>query len=139
MDPSGGLSSVHQGVPQPTYTLYAAFGASPGIALAWTGGTPADQCYNDGTLPFAAGLPVLATLTLKSGSTTLAGSSTDTFPGLMGSVHREWSLVPAGLNPTLLRRREEVRVRVGSILALCNSAVSLPPYARRDRWTSWTP
>ena len=96
VDPSGGLSSVQQGVPQPTYTLYAAFGASPGIAFAWTGGTPAEPCSNDGTLPFAAGLPVLATPTLKSGSTTLAGSSTDTFPGLMGSVHREWSLVPQG-------------------------------------------
>jgi hypothetical protein len=39
-------------------------------------------------------LPVLATPTLKSASTTLAGSSTDAFPGAMGSVHREWSLVP---------------------------------------------
>ena len=59
VDPSSGLSSVQQGVPQPTYTLYAAFGASPGIAFAWTGGTPADPCANDGTLPFDAGLPVL--------------------------------------------------------------------------------
>ena len=42
VDPSGGLSSVQQGVMQPTYTLYAAFGASPGIAFAWTGGTDAD-------------------------------------------------------------------------------------------------
>jgi hypothetical protein len=96
VDPGGGLSSVQQGVAQPTYTLYAAFGASPGIAFSWTGGTPADPCANDGTLPFGAGLPVLATATLKSPSTTLAGSTTDTFPGVMGSVHREWSLVPQG-------------------------------------------
>ena len=40
VDPNGGLSSVQQGVMQPTYTLYAAFAASPGIAFAWTGGTP---------------------------------------------------------------------------------------------------
>jgi hypothetical protein len=96
VDPSGGLSSVQQGVAQPTYTLYAAFGASPGIAFSWTGGTPADPCGNDGTLPFGAGLPVLATATLKSSSSTLAGATTDAFPGLMGSVHREWSLVPQG-------------------------------------------
>ena len=96
VDPGGGLSSVQQGVAQPTYTLYAAFGASPGIAFSWTGGTPADPCANDGTLPFGAGLPVLATATLQSPSTTLAGSTTDTFPGVMGSVHREWSLVPQG-------------------------------------------
>ena len=92
----GGLSSVQQGVEQPTYTLYAAFGASPGIAFAWTGGTHADPCANDGTLPFGAGLPVLATATLQSASTTLVGSTTDAFPGVMGSVHREWSLVPQG-------------------------------------------
>ena len=96
VDPSGGLSSVQQGVTEPTYTLYAAFGASPGIAFAWSGGTDADPCANDGTLPFGAGLPVLATATLKSASTTLAGSTTDAFPGVMGSVHREWSLVPQG-------------------------------------------
>jgi hypothetical protein len=96
VDAGGGLSSVQQGVAQPTYTLYAAFGASPGIAFSWTGGTPADPCGNDGTLPFGAGLPVLATATLKSPSSTLAGSTTDAFPGLMGSVHREWSLVPQG-------------------------------------------
>ena len=96
VDPSSGLSSVQQGVMEPTYTLYAAFAASPGIAFAWTGGTDADPCANDGTLPFGAGLPVLATPTLKSASTTLAGSTTDAFPGLMGSVHREWSLVPQG-------------------------------------------
>ncbi|HSS56843.1 MAG TPA: CsgG/HfaB family protein [Solirubrobacteraceae bacterium] len=96
VDPSSGLSSVQQGVPQPTYTLYAAFGASPGIAFAWTGGTPADPCANDGTLPFDAGLPVLATPTLRSPSTTLVGNTTDSFPGLMGSVHRQWSLVPQG-------------------------------------------
>ena len=96
VDPGGGLSSVQQGVAQPTYTLYAAFGASPGIAFSWTGGTPADPCANDGTLPFGAGFPVLATKTLKSASTTLAGSTTDTFPGAMGSVHREWSLAPQG-------------------------------------------
>lgn len=94
VDPSGGISSVQQGVEQPTYTLYAAFAASPGIAFAWSGGTPEDPCGNDGTLPFGAGLPVLATATIKSASPTLAGSSTDTFPGAMGSVHREWSLVP---------------------------------------------
>jgi hypothetical protein len=96
VDPGGGLSSVQQGVAQPTYTLYADFGASPGIAFSWTGGTPADPCANDGTLPFGAGLPVLATATLRSASTTLAGSTIDTFPGVMGSVHREWSLVPQG-------------------------------------------
>jgi hypothetical protein len=96
VDPSGGLSSVQQGVTEPTYTLYAAFGASPGIAFTWTGGTDADPCANDGTLPFGAGLPVLATATLKSASTTLAGSTTDAFPGVAGSVHREWSLVPQG-------------------------------------------
>jgi len=96
VDPSGGLSSVQQGVTEPTYTLYAAFGASPGIAFAWSGGTDADPCANDGTLPFGAGLPVLATATLKSASTTLAGSTTDAFPGVAGSVHREWSLVPQG-------------------------------------------
>jgi hypothetical protein len=39
---------------------------------------------------------VLATPTLKSSSATLAGSATDAFPGLMGSFHREWSLVPQG-------------------------------------------
>ncbi|HEX5922585.1 MAG TPA: CsgG/HfaB family protein [Baekduia sp.] len=94
VDPSGGISSVQQGVKQPSYTLYAAFGASPGVAFAWTGGTDADPCANDGTLPFGAGLPVLATATLKSASTTLAGSTTDAFPGVMGSVHREWSLMP---------------------------------------------
>ena len=96
VDPERRPSSVQQGVTQPTYTLYAAFGASPGIAFAWTGGTHADPCANDGTLPFGAGLPVLATATLKSASTTLAGSTTDAFPGVMGSVHREWSLVPQG-------------------------------------------
>ena len=96
VDPGGGLSSVQQGVTEPTYTLYAAFGASPGIAFSWTGGTPAEPCANDGTLPFGAGLPVLATATLKSASTTLAGSTTDAFPGVAGSVHREWSLVPQG-------------------------------------------
>ena len=94
MDPAGGLSSVQQGVKQPTYTLYAAFAASPGIAFAWTGGTDADPCANDGTLPFGAGLPVLATATLKSASTTLAGSATDAYPGGLGSFHREWSLMP---------------------------------------------
>src|SRR5207247_2083294 len=31
VDPGGGLSSVQQGVTEPTYTLYAAFAASPGI------------------------------------------------------------------------------------------------------------
>jgi Curli production assembly/transport component CsgG len=93
VDPNGGISSVQQGVKQPTYTLYAAFGASPGIAFAWTGGTDEDPCANDGVLPFGAGLPVLATATLKSASTTLAGSTTDAFPGA-GSVHREWSLMP---------------------------------------------
>jgi hypothetical protein len=96
VDPSGGISSVQQGVEQPTYTLYAAFAESPGIAFSWTGGTPEDPCGNDGTLPFGAGLPVLATATLKSASSTLAGSTTDTFPGAMGSVHREWSLAPQG-------------------------------------------
>jgi hypothetical protein len=96
VDPNGGISSVQQGVEQPTYTLYAAFAASPGIPFSWTGGTDADPCSNDGTLPFGAGLPVLATRTLKSPSPTLAGSSTDAFPGAMGSVHREWSLVPQG-------------------------------------------
>jgi hypothetical protein len=96
VDPSGGISSVQQGVMQPTYTLYAAFAASPGIAFAWSGGTPEDPCSDNGTLPFGAGLPVLATKTLKSASTTLAGSTTDTFPGAMGSVHREWSLAPQG-------------------------------------------
>ncbi|MGZ4271569.1 MAG: hypothetical protein ACXVSX_20480 [Solirubrobacteraceae bacterium] len=96
VDPGGGLSSVEQGVSEPTYTLYAAFAASPGIAFAWTGGTDADPCANDGTLPFGAGLPVLATRTLKSSSATLAGSTTDAFPGVAGSVHREWSLVPQG-------------------------------------------
>ena len=55
-----------------------------------------DPCGNDGTLPFGAGFPVLATATLKSTSSTLAGSTTDTFPGAMGSVHREWSLAPQG-------------------------------------------
>jgi hypothetical protein len=96
VDPGGGLSSVQQGVTEPTYTLYAAFGASPGIAFSWTGGTPAEPCANDGTLPFGAGLPVLATAALKSASTTLAGSTTDAYPGVAGSVHREWSLVPQG-------------------------------------------
>jgi hypothetical protein len=96
VDPNGGISSVEQGVEQPTYTLYAAFAASPGIPFSWTGGTDADPCSNDGTLPFGAGLPVLATATLKSASTTLAGSSTDAFPGGAGSVHREWSLMPQG-------------------------------------------
>jgi hypothetical protein len=96
VDPNGGISSVQQGVNQPTYTLYAAFGASPGIPFSWAGGTPEDPCSDNGTLPFGAGLPVLATKTLKSASTTLAGSTTDTFPGAMGSVHREWSLVPQG-------------------------------------------
>jgi hypothetical protein len=95
VDPNGGISSVQQGVEEPTYTLYAAFAASPGIPFSWTGGTDADPCSNDGTLPFGAGLPVLATRTLKSASTTLTGSSTDVFPGA-GSVHREWSLVPQG-------------------------------------------
>ena len=96
VDPNGGISSVQQGVERPTYTLYAAFAESPGIAFSWTGGTPEDPCGNDGTLPFGAGLPVLATATLKSTSSTLAGSTTDTFPGAMGSVHREWSLAPQG-------------------------------------------
>ena len=96
VDPSGGISSVQQGVKQPTYTLYAAFAESPSIAFSWTGGTPENPCANDGTLPFGAGFPVLATKTLKSASTTLAGSTTDTFPGAMGSVHREWSLAPQG-------------------------------------------
>ena len=94
VDPAGGLSSVQLGVKEPTYTLYAAFAASPGIAFAWTGGTDADPCANDGTLPFGAGLPVLATATLKSASTTLAGSATDAYPGGLGSFHREWSLMP---------------------------------------------
>jgi hypothetical protein len=94
VDPNGGISSVQQGVKEPTYTLYAAFAASPGIAFAWTGGTDEDPCANNGTLPFGAGLPVLATATLKSASTTLAGSSTDAFPGGAGSFHREWSLMP---------------------------------------------
>jgi hypothetical protein len=94
VDPGGGISSVQQGVEQPTYTLYAAFAASPGIAFAWTGGTDEDPCANNGTLPFGAGLPVLATATLKSASTTLAGSITDAFPGGAGSFHREWSLMP---------------------------------------------
>ena len=57
VDPSGGISSVQQGVEQPTYTLYAAFAASPGIAFAWTGGTPADPCGNDGTLPSGPACP----------------------------------------------------------------------------------
>jgi hypothetical protein len=96
VDPSGGISSVQQGVEQPTYTLYAAFAESPGIAFSWTGGTPEDPCGNDGTLPFGSGFPVLATATLKSPSSTLAGSTNDTFPGAMGSVHREWSLAPQG-------------------------------------------
>ena len=96
VDPNGGISSVQQGVEQPTYTLYAAFAASPGIPFSWTGGTDEDPCANIGTLPFGAGLPVLATATLKSASTTLAGSTTDAFPGGMGSVHREWSLVAQG-------------------------------------------
>jgi hypothetical protein len=97
VDPAAGDdSSVQVGVAHPTYTLYAGFGASPGIAFAWTGGTDADPCANDGTLPFAAGLPALATGTRQAASSTLAGSTTDVFPGLMGSVHREWSLVPQG-------------------------------------------
>jgi hypothetical protein len=97
VDPTAGDdSSVQVGVAQPTYTLYAAFGASPGIAFAWTGGTEADPCANDGTLPFGAGLPALATGTRQAASSTLAGSTTDLFPGLMGSVHREWSLIPQG-------------------------------------------
>ena len=97
VDPDAGDdSSVQVGVKQPTYTLYAAFGASPGIPFTWTGGTDADPCANNGTLPFAAGLPALATGTRQAASTTLAGSTTDVFPGVMGSVHREWSLVPQG-------------------------------------------
>src|SRR3954468_4420124 len=97
VDPAAGDdSSVQVGVAQPTYTLYAAFGASPGIAFAWTGGTDADPCANDGTRPFAAGLPALATGTRQAASSTLKGSTTDVFPGLMGSVHRAWSLVPQG-------------------------------------------
>jgi hypothetical protein len=94
VDSTGGDdSSVQQDVEQPTYTLYAAFGASPGIPFTWSGGTPADPCADNGTLPFGAGFPALATGTRKASSSTLAGSSTDVFPGL-GSVHREWSLVP---------------------------------------------
>ena len=92
----------HQSVSR-SYTCAAArsvassnMGASPGMAFSWTGGTPAEPCANDGTLPFGAGLPVLATATLKSASTTLAGSTTDAYPGVAGSVHREWSLVPQG-------------------------------------------
>jgi hypothetical protein len=93
-DPTAGNeTSVQQGVKAPTYTLYAAFGASPGIPFAWSG--PPDTCANDGTLPFGAGFPALATAALHASSSTLAGSSTDVFPGL-GSVHREWSLAPQG-------------------------------------------
>jgi hypothetical protein len=95
VDPTGGDdSSVQQEVEQPTYTMYAAFGASPGIAFTWSGGTDADPCSDNGTLPFGAGFPALATGTRKAASSTLAGSSADLFPGFMGSVHREWSLVP---------------------------------------------
>jgi hypothetical protein len=94
VDPSAGDdSSVQAGVEHPTYTLYAAFGASPGIAFTWTGGTDEDPCANDGTLPFGAGLPALATGMRQATSSTLAGSTTDLFPGA-GSVHRAWSLVP---------------------------------------------
>ena len=58
VDPSSGRQLGAAGASRsPTYTLYAAFGASPGIAFAWTGGTDADPCGNDGTLPFGAGLP----------------------------------------------------------------------------------
>jgi hypothetical protein len=96
VDPTAGDdSSVQAGVEKPTYTLYAAFGASPGIAFAWSGGTDEDPCPNDGTLPFGAGLPALATATRQAASSTLAGSTTDLFPGL-GSVRRAWSLVPQG-------------------------------------------
>jgi hypothetical protein len=95
VDPSAGDdSSVQVGVKQPTYTLYAAFGASPGVPFTWTGGTDADPCPNNGTLPFGAGLPALATGTRQAASSTLAGSTTDAFPALGGSIHRAWSLVP---------------------------------------------
>jgi hypothetical protein len=96
VDPSAGDdSSVQAGVEKPTYTLYAAFGASPGIAFAWSGGTDEDPCPNNGTLPFGAGLPALATGTRQAASGTLAGSTSDVFPGA-GSVHRAWSLMPQG-------------------------------------------
>jgi hypothetical protein len=92
VDPSGGDdSSVQQDIEQPGYTLFAAFGASPGIPFRWSG--PPDTCADNGTLRFGAGLPVLATGLRKASSSTLAGSSTDVFPGGLGSVHREWSLV----------------------------------------------
>jgi hypothetical protein len=51
-------------------------------------------CSNDGTLPFGAGFPALATAVRTATSSTL-GATTDLFAGL-GSVHREWSLVPQG-------------------------------------------
>jgi hypothetical protein len=94
VDPSAGDDSfVEQGVAEPTYFLYAAFGASE-IPFTWSGGTPANPCSNDGTLPFGAGLPALATGMLqRSATAVLAGSSTNDFPGL-GSVHRAWSLAP---------------------------------------------
>lgn len=94
-DPNGGDdSSVQQGVKDPAYLLFVAFGASPGIPFTWSG--PPDTCANNGTLPFGAGFPALATGSRQASSSTLAGSSTDAFPGVMGSVHREWSLSPQG-------------------------------------------
>ncbi len=92
---AGDDSSVQAGVAHPSYTLFAAFGASPGIPFTWTGGTDADPCANDGTLPFGAGFPALATSVREASSGTLAGATDDLFPGL-GSVHREWSLAPQG-------------------------------------------
>ena len=58
--------------------------------------TISGACSENGTLPFGAGFPALATGTRKAASSTLAGSSIDLFPGFMGSVRREWSLVPQG-------------------------------------------
>jgi hypothetical protein len=94
VDPTAGEDSfVEQGVEQPTYFLYAAFGPSE-IPFTWSGGTPADPCANDGTLPFGAGLPALVTgMPQRAPTSVLAGSSTNVFPG-MGSVRREWSLAP---------------------------------------------
>ena len=88
--PAGDDSFVEQGVAEPTYFMYAAFGPSQ-IPLTWTGGTDANPCSNDGSLPFGNGFPALVTgMPRRSPTSLLAGSSTD-LPG----VHRAWSLAPA--------------------------------------------
>jgi hypothetical protein len=91
VDPAAGPDSyVEQGVEQPTYALYAAFGASD-IAFSWND----PMCGGSGTLPFGAGLAALSSGQPRRSSTSvLAGTSNDSLQG-QGTIQREWSLAPA--------------------------------------------